>query len=1374
MRATVEWILLPAAGPQEPGPLRFVAFAAPHLEVEDGEAMDQPLSAFPRIVDWPAEVAALTLGVSFDDAEPVSARIVSEPDSALWRSMFPPTTRVEGFVREHPDARDIATFDAITIADTILDGYTELAAEEPVLETPWDEEFWTSESWGIPEPEQPPEVKWSITEIVLPQEVGVEGLGGETGEEAPTVGEATGRGARVVNRGPSIRDRFTVIPKTPWVLSEEDLYGTGGEGGFVTANRSLFRHPEEFVAQSFTVASDRSTGLVAFADQLDATTEWSRFAAFNRLASIWSEDAARVIVDDTGLAAPISAEPPEVLAERQFDFHRMMAALGAHPAVLRSLGLIVDLVCDAPLPDAVARIRLSISTAGESVHATHATRVSRTADGIVVTRADGTTDELLGMERCRVEQFDFEGAGRMLFELVAAEEATGRGEGDKPPTLRSTGLRLLQRGTASELALLADTNGRFSDAGTADAMTADDVHRGGRIDVFDEATGRWASLHARRTTYVVHDEVALTAEDEGHMHITMTSRSVPAGAELPADGPVGISDAIASWDGWSLAAPRPGKVVTTDTAAFDPDRRAESGASVAVEIENTPFTSCGLSIRSVVVPGSLPRLRFGRSYRMRVRTVDLAGQSIDLATADELCAQDPGTMTEPVMFRRFDPVPPPEITWTGPVLPAEQPPGETERRIVVRSGLDPEEEVFGEHAHISERMLFPPAASVSIAEWHGVFDDAVGKDAATSARKKAYELAATEAGAVEAGATETRYLPDPASSGVSLWNVPGLPAEETFTVPWPVDEGGLAQPVRLRVCGIGPGEEREPDLDEDSVLYVYLPAGSRTAMKAASIVAQPEIMALPHVWESRRGREGMAFDLIASGRHPHVTPAVTIELVHAVPRPLAPPVATAGDAIEPRSHGETFVCITRSWAVDRPSTASLVLRAAWSRPRDDLGAPVRAGASEDGPDFLPFTQPLSAVVGGTTPVRLASDADAGIVVGSVQDADAPATVDLGFTGHVMMRIRAEATSRFVDFFPPEFREPYGQLPDHFTVAGEWETVNVRSTERAPAPVVSAVLPLLVHRRDGSTWIREGGWLRVWFRRPWFLTGENEWPAIVAVGDGQPRYLGDPRYPYASLVGADPGRAERYDGSTQAEIYGAWPAAWAQFNSVNLTGVSVADEGDLSALYLSDRGIDYDPARDEWFMDVRIQTPGLAGPFVRLAVARDQPESLPDGDGLFGVRVSEVVLCEPITVLPDRTVTCTETAAGAVVAVTGPVARFYADVDGNLTAGSSVEVELQRRVESADPLLAWEAVWSAPLPYASARAFPAAPEPGDTLDTGQTFAWDPTSPEGEYRLLIVERDRSASVAGDIAGGRPQDRIVFAEIVPVSRALTPYAV
>ena len=81
--------------------------------------------------------------------------------------------------------------------------------------------------------------------------------------------------------------------------------------------------------------------------------------------------------------------------------------------------------------------------------------------------------------------------------------------------------------------------------------------------------------------------------------------------------PVHVHEAMFGWDGWSLSAARPGKRV-----------RHEDGDEIVEDQDANPDPVTPLHRhRRRWQTGTLPRLRYGRSYAFRVWAVDLAGNS---------------------------------------------------------------------------------------------------------------------------------------------------------------------------------------------------------------------------------------------------------------------------------------------------------------------------------------------------------------------------------------------------------------------------------------------------------------------------------------------------------------------------------------------------------------------------------------------------------------------------------------------------------------------------------------------------------------------------------------------------------------------------
>ena len=217
-------------------------------------------------------------------------------------------------------------------------------------------------------------------------------------------------------------------------------------------------------------------------------------------------------------------------------------------------------------------------------------------------------------------------------------------------------------------------------------LFADDLVRGYRINVRDSASSRWKSLMRRTGTYAIGSLAPIPSPpgDEGFIGTTATKK--------PLSDDLYVSEEVFWWDGWSLVAPRPGRTLNIDPQAQDPlmDRPA-----------NDPGPDFKARFRFDVTPGTLPSLRYGTSYRLRARTVDLAGNSHPFTAADDTHA------TAEVRFGRFQP------PQTPPVLMRNPPgPGESMETVCVRSNFDTEANAD------AVRIIAPPKVAHLTVEQH--------------------------------------------------------------------------------------------------------------------------------------------------------------------------------------------------------------------------------------------------------------------------------------------------------------------------------------------------------------------------------------------------------------------------------------------------------------------------------------------------------------------------------------------------------------------------------------------------------------------------------------------------------------------------------
>lgn len=342
--------------------------------------------------------------------------------------------------------------------------------------------------------------------------------------------------------------------------------------------------------------------------------------------------------------------PPTPRPDRpEHDFHAKAASFGSTPALLRRLGLAVDVVLDG-VDAAGARAALTGATwVSVTVTSPHADvevlpprRTAVVVDGPVF--AARSSNEWvggalpLGDDDWVVLDADPDASGLKLDQHTRtlarqyASEANGDPATSAPGTLRSTGFALARRNRSARLRarvqqaeqVAADDGGR--------ELLLDDLVRGIRVEVWDDVTKEWHSLHQRRVTVTGQPgdvPVLEDVPDVGFLQLSALNRT-------PGDTVTGfyVHEVVAGWDGWSLSAPRPGLTIV-HVEPPGPDGATET----VVDTPPDPPID-GAHITTRVEPGSLPRLRYGTSYSFRVLAVDLAGNSVPQLAPQHRTAPD--------------------------------------------------------------------------------------------------------------------------------------------------------------------------------------------------------------------------------------------------------------------------------------------------------------------------------------------------------------------------------------------------------------------------------------------------------------------------------------------------------------------------------------------------------------------------------------------------------------------------------------------------------------------------------------------------------------------------------------------------------------
>jgi hypothetical protein len=1097
-------ILTALPGTTRGGRLRVTAFVTPRLDTDGDRLL---LSDFAQVRhnpngrkgfdDWGtiAEVLRSSLLLEVDGVgelrlapDPDSP----EPDSRLWHTLFDGVHVGPGTFQDMSD-HSIASFPAVGVTELVRDTYTAVAEQSPTTHPP--------ATGG------PLSVLHPIGELVLQDRRRLE-----------TWDEPTG-----------------VLPSTS--PSPRDPNGPGRIVDRVHTSRGTPARVQQTISE-----------VLRFYDRPGAA----------------DPEGPDVV--------PAEPERPDP------EFHALCATLGDYPQLLRLLGLAIDLVIVDAEHIAEGTGRMRFVDVGEPEWLQHDRARPWTAyelrDGRFVAEPRNREDELadgsLRVEARRlfhVEQIDLDGAALKLAgtarTVVTTAQTVQAEPGDDTvaasmtadaatlPALRGPGLTLYRDQRAGVVVQgWDDTAQQEADRVHGDVtLFAEEVTRGYRLDVAEkEDPETWFSLHERIGRYWLRTGTAgertdlpiepTERRDEGYLKRASASHNATE------DTVAYLHEAVAGWEGWSLAAPRPGHRI--GTTAVEQVSRADQGTDLPLEVD----------VR--VAPGSLPRLRFGRTYRMRARLVDMAGSSVE---PDLL---EPTHVTDWTTFHRWDPVPSPAVV---PRRPFTE--GESLLRLVIRSTLGvtaadyvqlPRVVDLAGHTRddlayrdVAERHLAAPIGSQQLAELHGLFDDAVRLGATAGQRDTAFEVARlsegtfaspADAGAITDGVAPQRpfpavdgegnplpvhanvlgsgeyvlhdvdrlslpYLPDPLASGLSFTTLPG--DGDTRVLDWPGGPDWFdRRPVLLRVEeGSGP-----PAWDATARrLTVQLPQAAHVRVHVSSVIPR-EDLPLMGVWMLEREPFRAAQEEDASlGRHWMLTPWTTIDLVHAVEKPLEAPVVQVAEppvhnSAVHRFRGETFASLTGTIACHAASTGRLDVDATWTEWHDDLteAEPHQVDGQAHVGDFLIDADEDQARIARTE---------------HAPRPGVPATHllrhELGDTKHRHVAYRAKASTRFREYFPPpEVLDPAtggAHLIEH---VGPELLLHVPSSHRPDPPDVAYVVPTwsweeretigvrpsLTSRRFfrglRTTRIRRrvGGGLRVYLNRPWFSSGDGELLGVV--------------------------------------------------------------------------------------------------------------------------------------------------------------------------------------------------------------------------------------------------------------------------------------
>ncbi len=1322
-KSTIMWTFCPNG--IKDGKLRFSV--AVSIRLEDGSGGKAPsLNFFPEILNWPETVKAINFGVIYDrkkTPQPSEVRRISpEPDLELWQAIFKPEAPVLNFKMADLSKNLVVSYPVKNVMTFVASQYLNVAAESPEEPPPMEKVFHTE---GLAQIRLKP-----ITDARLARTV-----------QLRTTRQVMAQSVRREAESQKIKAvQVSPLPQPP-----KDFF--------------LLR---DFYKPKNKMAIDPKT------------------------------------------KQPIIKKVP--ITRPEIDFHQALAFITNYPALMRLLGLAIDFEMDIPV-DLPASGWIKIVPQGRSDETPRTAYNYDPARGIFEAASSKKPPEvvrgflnLADEEQYELIQLDIDAIALKTAELADTAETKDTAE---LPALRSSGLGVVKNEQAKSIAeVLVRAVELNNDLVRKRELTlyAEDLVQGYRVDVWDEKSRQWRSLCQRIGTYrFVRLDREITLEDEGFISPAVTQSADESSDDIFAH------ESLFHWDGWSLVAPRPGKTI-------DPEDNPQT-------IENKAMTDFLLETRFRPKPGSLPRLRYGTGYRLRARAVDLAGNSQPLDNPDDSCALPPPAK-QPFTFSRFDPVPSPLIIPRQEPKSGEN----VDHVVIksfnesIEKDAIPTDQVSDRHIappKISQldsefHGMFDGASGLK----PEVYSLICQRDAGQFKELEPGEQ-------IELPYFPDPWARGACLRGLP-YGAPD-PMLIEFSGDWPdfrpfrirLQEG--SQPAqwdnsrRLLTVYLKKGESVTLRIS------CYFPERFLPIQGLYRWLEKPERIIPQKVMQPPRGLpEGQVQvlktlqpprvdltrirTLSLQGRNWLMTPFREITLIHATLQPVGKPLNKSLST--ERDPGQTSARLYGEFELHGHSTSKAELLASWQEPVDYLNEPGprtiegRAHVLEFkiNPDMTSLTltpRPETSRSPQTGQPQIQTRATITAL------APAPQTPvyrhEFGDTKFRRVNYSLVTTTRYMEQFPAN------ELPEETGYTRKSEPVEVKVLNSAPPamPKIVYVIPSFKWERSKKgtqiTSVRKSA-LRVYIERPWYSSGEGELLAVIlppgititprktapaqvtraavpqTAQRTQPQVqkrvvpagisvsvppVAEKYKPYVTMWGADP-------------IWRSGPIAPPEYPLPDAFPSAVEIMGELPLLEMPEEKkfiavghqVEYDQERQLWFCDLELDPGQAYFPFIRLALARFQPNSVP------GAHLSQVVVANFAQILPQRNLSLTFNPSNLREINVSLSGVSY--IQGYAGSGpGEVEVALENKKLSLPDELGWEPVKDAVITLKPQRA--GAGEPG-------SFIWKGTLkiPSGlklqDYRIAVREYelfdtdelDKTARTVAAVVHKKYR-RLVYAETI-----------
>lgn len=1227
------WTVVPN-GVNEEGNARVSIVVSPNLGNPDGSAKKLIVGAFPDFLNWPKSLAELEfeINLSNNHGDIIETLRPSFPDNniispAHWKILFPTDLPVgDGGSGKSVAGRRILTYPTKFLSDRIIDSYVNLIGFVRLLKEGKRKLIRGSDVDEV----NVSGYKASLQALRLDVERAWQGL-----HDDPILDVLFD--ANLPQSDPNSRS---------WRSHEMDL-------------EQVVEEYESMLEQyNSPILSSEKVGL-----------------ALN-LFDLFHHPSHRVQLASGGDNPSNSTfSDVEVTNSTLSEFHTVVSALDRHPSLIRKIGLVVDAVLpisaeklDDILPQGRLQLNLTRSTPAFLGGVTRKDYFPSTyfevqkisgANNIPYTFVARSRDPAnhkkgfhssngflpLGTDRVAVEQLNVDGAITKIQQAInrlqrnkksSVVDLVANPEKLLPGAMEGIGISIifdeLSKAIAAQFEREVEIIGQIG-GGFGVELFAEDLLQGFRFDCWDGK--QWLSLHKRQSLYTFK-----RTSREPPLEFTVESEEgfAEIGVSESGEGDSNVSrasEALFRWDGWSLSSQR-------EISEIDKDGNVVPPSTIEPFLNVTP--------KFVARTKSLPKLRFLTKYKFRARTVDIAGNSWSIAEANDLmdAMAEQKLVSQSIVYRRVEPIRSPFI------YPMQKPgAGETTGIMAIRgSGV--------KSVQPRKWCVMPPDSSYPMWVARGRFDKVQPDDsyAFLEAHNETLPEAFDEDQIKELkhpfkNRLRVPYLPDPSATKAALYYLPGEPVEKFIELDFrlarsPRGSDSAASSFIIELTG----EDKLETKIRGRKVSISLPAGTRRYFQISSLLEMYDKKEVDHADSS----EGFfLYQMVKQGifdkesihaaihnkpginpKHmPLVTPDTEILLVHAIKQPRTIPTEltfrratgekeTTNLRDQAFSLGKTEVQFAVDLKCHVPSTATIDIEGSWVEIDDH---PDHHRTESQVTNQLAFSMDVEeklVALRGLEPIPRRIQ-----VIGGHKFND---------TKHRFVRYSANAISRFTEFYPKEFAE----APEEFSVRSD-ETpkahIHIFSTNRPKPSEILNILPAFLwetRSNSGTRFerVRHGGGMEIEVKRPWFSQGEGELLGILVAGTAVGRI--DPAYSSAySDIGIDPILAsepvvdrltlrhlispKKTDSGLELPFVEPAPSLKSLQPNSKLIPVDVAGYE-----------VGYDPATGKASCFIQIDVGDSYYPFIRLAVARYQPYSVP------GVELSKSVQTEFNQLPPKRT------------------------------------------------------------------------------------------------------------------------------------------